>query len=105
MYIASWPCPTASQFSFSRVATLPFPLAGNAKYFYVARNGIYHLFRKLGIRKSENVLVPDYHSGNETAAIRAAGVPIRFYPVQDNLELDRDAVMRLCTPETRALYI
>ena len=105
MYIPSWPCPTASQFSLAARASLPFPLEARRQYFYVARNGIYHLFRSLGLRASENVLVPDYHSSNETAAIRAAGVPIRFYPIHKNLELDRDAVSHLCTSETRALYV
>lgn len=109
MYIPSWPCPTASQLSVAARASLPFPLVDrgdrqNRKYFYVARNGIYHLFR-VGFGSAGNVLVPDYHSGNETSAMRAAGVPMRFYPIRPDLQLDREAVERLCTPETIALYI
>ncbi len=105
LYVPSWPCPTASQFASSN-ATMPFPLAReHAKHFYVARNGIYHLFGLFGWRAPENVLVPNYHSGNETSAIRAAGVPMRFYPVNENFELDRGAIEQLCTPYTRALYV
>jgi len=63
------------------------------------------LFRALGLRADENVLVPDYHSGNETSAIRAAGTAIRFYPIRRDLQPDREALVRLCTPETRALYV
>lgn len=106
MYIPSWPCPTASQISLEPQASLPYPLAAEGrKHFYVARSGIYHLFRKLDFRAPENVLVPDYHSGNETSAMRAAGVPMRFYPIGLDLQPDRDAITRLCTPETRALYV
>src|ERR1022692_1077021 len=106
MYIPSWPCPTAAQLSFDAKTSLPYPLAGpGRKFFYVARNGIYHLFRTLGFRAGENVLVPDYHSGNETSAIRAAGTPICFYPIGRDLQPDRQAIARLCTPQTRALYV
>ena len=107
MYIPSWPCPTAAQMALGNKArSLPFPLGkGDEKYFYVARNGIYHLFRALGFEKHESVLVPDYHSGNETSAIRAAGVDIRFYPIRRNLQPDFEALERLCGPETRALYV
>ena len=106
MYIPSWPCPTAAQLSLHARTSLPYPLSSEGnRYFYVARNGIYHLFRALGLRPNENVLVPDYHSGNETSAIRAAGTQIRFYPIRRDLEPDREAIARLCTPETRALYV
>lgn len=107
MYLPSWPCFTKSQMaSGSQTHTLPFPLGkGDEKYFYVARNGIYHLFRTLGFKTTEHVLVPDYHSGNETSAIRAAGVDIRFYPIQRDLQPDFEALERLCGPETRALYV
>jgi len=107
MYIPSWPCPTASQISRrGQNPSLPFPLGkGDEKYFYVARNGIYHLFRALGFEQNEHVLVPNYHSGNETSAIRAAGVDIRFYPIRRDLQPDFGALERLCGPETRALYV
>jgi len=107
MYIPSWPCLTSSQLLFGESQRpLPFPLkAASRKYFYVARNGIYHLFRALGLASHENVLVPNYHSGNETSAMRAAGVNIRFYPILRDLQPDLEALERLCGPETRALYV
>jgi hypothetical protein len=43
--------------------------------FCVARSGIYHLFRALNLKPFDQVLVPDYHSGNEVAAMRAAEHP------------------------------
>jgi dTDP-4-amino-4,6-dideoxygalactose transaminase len=108
MYIPPWPGPSASQLSLRGIPgreSLPYPLESAGKFFYVARNGIYHLFRALGLRSDENVLVPDYHSGNETSAIRAAGTSICFYPIGRDLQPDREAIARLCTSKTRALYV
>jgi dTDP-4-amino-4,6-dideoxygalactose transaminase len=72
-------------------------------YFFRARNAIYHLFRALALRPGDEVLAPAYHSGNETAALRAAGAAVRFYPVSRALNADVDALARLCTPRTRAV--
>jgi dTDP-4-amino-4,6-dideoxygalactose transaminase len=84
----------------------PFPLnAPDRTYSYMARGVIYHLFRALKLKPGETVLVPDYHSGVEIWALRAAGVNLRYYPIRANLEPDMDALRRLCTPEVRVLYV
>jgi dTDP-4-amino-4,6-dideoxygalactose transaminase len=65
--------------------------------FYRARNAIYHLFRALGSsRAGLKVLAPDYNSGNEVLAMRAAGAAIDFCTVGRDMQLDPDAVERLC---------
>lgn len=51
------------------------------------------------------VLAPDYHHGNEIFALRAAGVRIRYVPVQRDLELDLDALVRACDRRARILYV
>jgi dTDP-4-amino-4,6-dideoxygalactose transaminase len=71
----------------------------------VARSGIYHLFRALHFKKGEIVLVPDYHSGNEVSAIRAAGASIVFYPILRNLEPDLEALSRLAKLNPRVIYV
>jgi dTDP-4-amino-4,6-dideoxygalactose transaminase len=72
----------------------------------VARSGIYHLFRALEFKKGEIVLVPDYHSGNEVSAIRAAGATIVYYPILRNLEPDLDALSRLAAKlNPRVIYV
>ncbi|MBI4458512.1 MAG: aminotransferase class V-fold PLP-dependent enzyme [Acidobacteria bacterium] len=63
------------------------------------------MFRALRFQKDEVVLVPDYHHGNEVRAIRAAGVSIRFYSINRNLEPDLDELERLSTQNARALYV
>src|SRR5438876_8976932 len=106
MYVSAWPglSPRDLLGSAPR-AELPFPLsAPRAAYFHRARNAIYHLIRALGLGPEDSVLVPAYHSGNETAAIRAAGASLVYYPIGRDLQPDLDAVRKLCgRPGTRAL--
>jgi len=107
MYIPAWPSLNPRYFlQRDKPTSLPYPLnSPGSSYFYVARNGIYHLFRRLGFTANDTVLVPDYHHGNEIYAIRAAGAALTYYPVQRNLILDLDAVRKLCRSGPRALYI
>ena len=84
-------------------AMLPYPLnAPHRHSFCVARSGIYHLFRALRLKPGETVLVPDYHSGNEVAAIRAAGATVVHYPIRRNLEPDMEALSRMVKRIPRA---
>src|SRR5688572_2482133 len=65
--------------------------------FYRARNAIYHLFRALiETNPGLTVLAPDYNSGNEILAMRAAGASIRYCPVRGDMTLDPDDVERYC---------
>jgi perosamine synthetase len=107
MYVSSWPGLTLRKFRPSHSeGNVPFPLnSGNRLAFCVARSGIYHLFRALHFKQGEIVLVPDYHSGNEVSAIRAAGASIVFYPILRNLEPDLEALSRLARLNPRVIYV
>jgi dTDP-4-amino-4,6-dideoxygalactose transaminase len=71
--------------------------APHALRFYRARNAIYYLFRALLERRPGlSVLVPDYYSGNEVLAMRAAGATIHYCPLDVKLQLDLDEVERRC---------
>jgi dTDP-4-amino-4,6-dideoxygalactose transaminase len=107
MYVSSWPGLTLREFRHSQAGrSLPYPLASeNRLAFCVARSGIYHLFRALHFKKGETVLVPDYHSGNEVSAIRAAGASIVYYPILRNLEPDMDALSGLAKLNPRVIYV
>ena len=50
---------------------------------------------------------PDYHHGNEILAMKAAGVKIRYYPIQKDLDVNLGELARLCElePKPRALYL
>ena len=65
--------------------------------FYRARNAIYHLFRALlETNPGLTVLAPDYNSGNEILAMRAAGAGLHYYPVPRDMTLDPDEVEGYC---------
>jgi len=65
--------------------------------FYRARNAIYHLFHALVANRPRlTVLAPDYYSGNEILAMRAAGATIHYCPVDRNMQLDPETVERFC---------
>src|SRR5262249_46640994 len=71
--------------------------AHDVRYFYRARNAIYHLFLALVARRRRvTVLVPDYNSGNEVLAMRAAGASIVYCPVDRGMRMNPDDVERLC---------
>ena len=108
MYIPPWPGLNLRDLFPSRsTSNLPYPLnAGRRTSFCVARNGIFHLFRTLGLKSREVVLVPDYHSGNEVAAMRAAGATQVFYPLLRNLEPDMEALTCLARKlSPRVIYV
>jgi hypothetical protein len=109
MYIPAWPVLNpASVFKRSAAPQIPFPIeSSNSAYFYVARNGIYHLIRSLARHAEPIVLAPDYHHGNEIYALKAAGAKLRYYPVKKNLDVDLDAIASLCdvAPKPTLLYV
>jgi perosamine synthetase len=107
MYIPPWPGLTLADVTRSRhTAALPYPFnAPIQNAFCVARSGIYHLFRALQLKPGETVLMPDYHSGNEVAAVRAAGARIIFYPILRNLEPDLEKLSQLAAQGPRVIYV
>lgn len=106
MYVSSWPGIRLRELAGRRsIQPLPYPFTNPQRLsFCVARSGIYHLFRALRLKPHEVVLVPDYHSGNEVAAIRAAGASIVYYPIRRNLEPDMDTLRRLARQGARVIY-
>jgi len=107
MYVSSWPGLNPGDFfGASSTTGLPFPLnAPHKTYFYVARSGIYHLMRTLGFQNGDTVLMPDYHSGVEVWAVRAAGARVRYYHINRNMEPDLDELRQLSRSNSRALYL
>lgn len=98
MYVADWP-PLSPFHLLSRGAPTPpasFPFdAPHRTFAFMARNVIFQVMRALRLPPGTTVLMPEYHSGVEVWAVRAAGVPVSFYPVNRRFEPDLDAVRRL----------
>jgi dTDP-4-amino-4,6-dideoxygalactose transaminase len=84
----------------------PFPFdVSDGTYFYRARHAIYHLIRALGFGPNDTILAPDYHSGNEVGAMRAAGARLRLYRINRRLEPDLEQLDRLSRSGARALLV
>ncbi|MBI4953026.1 MAG: DegT/DnrJ/EryC1/StrS family aminotransferase [Myxococcales bacterium] len=106
MYAPSFPGLSPRAFVLAAGRPLPYPLtAPHQKSYFRARNALYHLFRALGIGPGDFVVAPDYHHGNETAAVRATGADLRFYPIDRRLAPDLDAVRGLCAAGAKALLV
>lgn len=74
-----------------------FPFNAGSAPFFRARNAIYYLAQALkSLRPRLKVLAPDYHSGNEVLALKAAGAAVQFYPIQRDMQPDLEALERLC---------
>jgi dTDP-4-amino-4,6-dideoxygalactose transaminase len=84
-----------------------FPFAARQLAFYRARNAIYHLFTALhSLLPRLTVLVPDYHSGNEVLALRAAGATLHFYRIGRDMQPDLNHIEQLCkTHQPQVLYV
>lgn len=84
--------------------TLPALSASDTKYFYFARNAIWHTVKMLRLDRGE-VLVPSYHHGEEIEALVDAGAQVKFYRIGERLEVDLLDVERKINPMTSALYL
>lgn len=83
----------------------PYPFsAPQVRYFYFARNGLWHLVKLLGLEGRE-ILMPSYHHGVEIEALMAAGARLRFYRVGRKMDVDLEDVERQIGPETAALHL
>jgi dTDP-4-amino-4,6-dideoxygalactose transaminase len=84
-----------------------FPFNTDRLGFFRARNAIYYLALALkSLRPRLSILAPDYHSGNEILALRAAGADVRLYPVGRDMQPNLEAIERLCAQhDPDVLYV
>ncbi|MDX1979616.1 MAG: DegT/DnrJ/EryC1/StrS family aminotransferase [Bryobacteraceae bacterium] len=86
-----------------RAPAFPMDTAG-LRYYYLARNAIHALAEVWNLRDQE-VLFPAYFHGVELETLLAAGVKLKFYPVDANMQVDAGVVASMITPRTRAVYL
>ena len=106
-FVPGWPTLAPHALLFGTGAAPAFPFTSpRLRWIYRATNAIYHLFSAMPLRPGDTVLVPDYHSGNEVWAIRAAGARIVFYPINGDRRPDLPALKRLFLKHRpRVLYV
>jgi perosamine synthetase len=72
------------------------------RYFYFARNAIWHTVKMLGLERGE-VLVPSYHHGVEIEALLDAGAQVKFYRIGRKFDVDLEDVEKKISSRTTAL--
>lgn len=76
----------------------------SVRYFYFARNAVWHTVKFLRLDKGE-VLVPAYHHGVEIEALIDAGAKVKFYRITDKWDIDLEDVEKKINKQTSALYL
>jgi perosamine synthetase len=84
----------------------PFPLGDpGCRLYEEGRDAVWQGVRALGLGEGDEVLSPAYHAGPDVEAMIRAGIDVRFYAGDSNLEPDAEELDRLRGPRTRALYL
>src|SRR5688572_4817514 len=104
-HLAIWPTLSPKVYFQKPSDWVPFPLnQQHCRTYSLARHAIFNACHALGLTSNDTVLIPAYHHGSEVEALIQAGVNIRYYEIQSNLEPDLNLLETLLTPDVRALY-
>jgi hypothetical protein len=76
---------------------------GRCRWYYFARNAIFHGVKLLGLGEGDEVLIPAFNHGVEVAAVLANGASVRFFRTTPTLETDFDDLRARVSPRTKAL--
>ena len=79
--------------------------APRVEYFYLARNGIWHGADALGLVPGDEVLMPAYHHGVEIETLKHKGLSIKYYRIDEKMQMDFDHLETLVGERTRMLYV
>jgi hypothetical protein len=75
------------------------------RHYYLARNAIWYGVDALGLKPGDGVLVPAYHHGIEVEVLRAKGLIVHYYRVDERMGMDFEHLERLSGLGARALYV
>ena len=75
------------------------------RYYYLARNAIWHGAESIGLKPGDTVLLPSYNQGVEVETILRRGFKIRYYRVDAEMRIDLNHVRGQIGPGVAALYV
>lgn len=75
------------------------------RYYYLARNGIWHAIDSFGLRPGDGVLMPAYHHGVEVEVLKKKGLRLFYYRIDDKMQIDLDYLESLISSNVRLLYV
>lgn len=76
-----------------------------AAWSFNTRVAIFAACAHLGLKPGDEILVPAYNCGSEVDPLLKAGLAVRLYPVERDLSVDWEAVAKMVSPATRAVYV
>lgn len=75
------------------------------RYYYLARNAIWHGMPLLGLRPGDEILMPIYHHGVEVDTMIHLGYRMAYYRIDEHMRIDLEHLHRVATAASRALYV
>ncbi len=103
---ATLPLPPGQILGIGAAPTPAFPFAGaRARFYYLARNAIWHGADSLGLRPGDEVLMPAYHHGVELQTLLSKGMKLRYYRIDERMGADPGEIRQRLRRETKALYV
>jgi dTDP-4-amino-4,6-dideoxygalactose transaminase len=75
------------------------------RYYYLARNAIWHGVGSLGLKPGETILMPSYNQGVELEVLLRRGFTLRYYRVDEQMRIDLGHLREQLGPEISAVYV
>jgi|WetSurMetagenome_2_1015567.scaffolds.fasta_scaffold04968_7 perosamine synthetase len=76
-----------------------------ASLFYLGRGALFHAIKLLHLADSDNILVPSYHCGVDIESVLMASANIRYYKINNNLDVDVTDLLNNIDTNTKAVVI
>jgi len=106
-FLPSEPILSLSQLLTRRRPPPPvFPFVeARSRWYYFARNAVFHGIKLLGLGEGDVVLMPAYNHGVEVAAVLATGASVSFFRITPSLDIDFEDLRARISPRTKALLV
>src|SRR5262245_29541413 len=98
--LAAWALPPSSQWR----RWFPFS-APRGEWTFNGRVALHQGLQTLNLPPGSTILVPNYHQGVEIDTLLSAGYSLRYYRVNEHLEIDLRDVERRLDGQVSALYV
>lgn len=92
--------------SFRNNVDIPYPLAeNNILLFGYARVALLEGLKTIGVKRGDNILLPDYICNTVMSPIHYLNIDVRFYHVEDDLAPNWDLIRDNIDEKTKALLV
>jgi dTDP-4-amino-4,6-dideoxygalactose transaminase/GNAT superfamily N-acetyltransferase len=99
--------PLTSFLNLSPHRGLPEPFNTTSRFYLYSygRNAVWNAMKVLNLSSKDNLLFPSYHCGSELDPILKYGVGVRFYRINQAMEIDFDSLIKTVDRDTKAIFV